>query len=71
MVIVVKFRSGMDYAIDSYEIDGHLIELKRTSRSGKSQITILPLEDIPELQSPLLDMSNFQAPNPISHIALI
>jgi hypothetical protein len=71
MVIVVKLRSGMNYAIDSYEIDGQLIELKRTSRSGKSQITILPLDDIPELQSRLLDMSNFQAPNPISHIALI
>jgi hypothetical protein len=65
MVIIVKLRSGMDYAIDSYEIDGPLIELKRTSRSGKSQITILPLDDIPELWPQLLGLANFDGTNAI------
>jgi hypothetical protein len=48
MVITVKLRDGTDYAIDSYEIDGPFIELKRTSPSGKPQITVLPIDDIPQ-----------------------
>ena len=54
MVIVVRLRCGMNYAVDSYAIDGQFIELKRTSASGKQQLTILPLDDIFDLQSPLL-----------------
>ena len=54
MVIAVKMRDGTGYSIDSYEIDGDLIELKKTSQWGKSQITILPLDDVLELQLPLL-----------------
>ncbi len=54
MVIAVKLRDGTGYSIDSYEIDGALIELKKTSQWGKSQITTLPLDDIQELQFPLL-----------------
>jgi hypothetical protein len=41
----------MDYAVDSYDIDGQYIELRRTSASGKQQLTTLPLEDILDLQS--------------------
>ena len=50
MVIVVRFLCGFDYAVDSYEIDGQYIELRRTSASGKQQFTILPLEDILDIQ---------------------
>jgi len=49
MVIAVKLRDGMDYPIDSYRINEGFIELKRTtSLSGKSQITVLPLDDVLE-----------------------
>ena len=51
MVIVVKLRCGMDYAVDSYDIDGQYIELRSTSASGNQQLTTLPLEDILDLQS--------------------
>lgn len=54
MVIVVRLRCGMDYAVDSYDIDGLYIELRRTSASGKQQLTTLPLEDILDLGSPIL-----------------
>ena len=54
MVIVVKLRCGMDYAIDSYDIDGQYIELRRTSASGNQQLTTLPLEDILDLMTPSL-----------------
>ena len=54
MVIVVRLRYGMDYAVDSYYIDVQYIELRRTSASGKQQLTILPLDDILDLQSPSL-----------------
>jgi hypothetical protein len=54
MVIVVRLQCGMDYAVDSYGIDGQYIELRRTSTSGKQQLTKLPLEDILDLESPLL-----------------
>jgi len=54
MVIVVRLRCGMDYAVDSYDIDGEYIELKRTSASGKQQLTTLPIEDILDLGSPIL-----------------
>ena len=49
MVITVKLRDGMDYSIDSYRVKEEVIELKRTSLSGKSQITILPFDDVLEL----------------------
>ena len=52
MVIVVRLRCGVEYAIDSYDIDGQFIELRRTSASGKQLLTILPLDDILDLQSP-------------------
>jgi hypothetical protein len=55
MVIVVRLRCGVEYAIDSYDIDGQFIELRRTSASGKQQLTILPLDDILDLQSPSID----------------
>jgi hypothetical protein len=51
MVIVVRLQCGMDYAVDSYAIDGQFIELRRTSASSKQQLTILPLDDILDLQS--------------------
>ena len=54
MVIVVRLRCGMDYAVDSYYIDVQYIELRRTSTFGKQQLTILPLDDILDLQSPSL-----------------
>ena len=54
MAISVRLRDGRGYSIDSYEIDGVLIELKKTSRTGKSQITTLPIDDILELQFPML-----------------
>ena len=54
MVIVVRLRCGMDYAVDSYDIDGEYIELRRTSASGKQQLTTLPIEDILDLGSPIL-----------------
>jgi hypothetical protein len=54
MVIVVRLRCGVESAVDSYDIDGQYIELKRTSASGKLQLTTLPLEDILDLQSPTL-----------------
>ena len=41
----------MNYAVDSYAIDGQFIELRRTSTSGKLQLTILPLDDILDIQS--------------------
>lgn len=66
MVIAVKMRDGTGYSIDSYEIDGRLIELKKTSHRGKSQITILPLDDVLELQFPLLRPSNSKADDIIS-----
>ena len=49
MVIVVRLRCGMDYAVDSYYIDVQYIELRRTSASGKQLLTILPLDDILDL----------------------
>jgi hypothetical protein len=52
MVIVVRLRSGIDYAVDSYDIDGQYIELRRVSESGRQQLTTLSLEDILDLQSP-------------------
>ena len=58
MVITVKLRYGIDYPIESYEIKGDVIELKRISFCGQSQITILPLEDVPELPFPQLISSN-------------
>ncbi len=57
---------GTGYSIDSYKIDGELIELKKTSQWGKSQITTLPLDDIVELQLPLLRLSDLKAQNVIS-----
>jgi len=54
MIIVVRLRCGMDCAVDSYDIDGQYIELRRTSTSGKQQLTTLPLEDILDLSSPTL-----------------
>ena len=54
MVIVVRLRCGMNYAADSYDIDGQYIELRRSSASGKQLLTILPLDDILDLQSPSL-----------------
>ena len=51
MVIVVRLQCGVEYAIDSYDIDGQFIELRRTSASGNQQLTTLPLEDILDLQS--------------------
>jgi hypothetical protein len=54
MVIVVRLRCGMDCAVDSYDIDGQYIELRRTSTSGKQQLTTLPIEDILDLGSPIL-----------------
>ena len=51
MVIAVKMKDGTGYSIDSCKIDGGLIELKKTSQWGKSQITILPLDDILDLDS--------------------
>lgn len=53
IVIAVKLRNGMDYPIDSYKINEGFIELKRTILPGKSQITILPLDDVLDLQFPL------------------
>jgi hypothetical protein len=53
MVIAVKLRNGMDYPIDSYEIKEGFIELKRTATQGKSHITVLPLDDVLDLQFPL------------------
>jgi hypothetical protein len=53
MVIAVKLRNGMDYPIDSYKINEGFIELKRTAMPGKSQITVLPLDDVLDLQFPL------------------
>jgi hypothetical protein len=55
VVIVVRLLRGFDYAVDSYEIDGHYIELRRTSASGKQQLTTLPLEDILDIQQPSLN----------------
>jgi hypothetical protein len=52
MVITFKLRYGIDYVVDSYEINGDVIELKRFSSCHKSQITILPLDDVPELPFP-------------------
>ena len=52
MVIEVRLWCGMDYAVDSYYIDVQYIELRRTSTFGKQQLTILPLDDILDLQSP-------------------
>lgn len=49
MVTAVKLRNGMDYPIDSYRIKEGFIELKRTTLPGKSQITVLPLDDILDL----------------------
>lgn len=49
MVITFKLRNGTDYAVDSYEIDGDVIELNRLSSCNNSQITILPLDDVLEL----------------------
>ncbi len=66
MVIAVKLRDGTGYSIDSYEIDGALIELKKTSQWGKSQITTLPLDDIQELQFPMLRPQNPNAVDSIS-----
>lgn len=66
MAISVKLRDGIGYSIDSYEINGALIELKKTSRSGKSQITTLPIEDILELQFPMFRSLNPKALNVIS-----
>jgi hypothetical protein len=54
MIIVVRLRCGMDCAVDSYDIDGQYIELRRTSTSGKQQLTTLPIEDILDLGSPIL-----------------
>jgi hypothetical protein len=54
MVIVVRLRCGMSYPVDSYDINGQYIELRRTSASGKQQLTTLPLKDILDLQSPTL-----------------
>jgi hypothetical protein len=54
MFIVVRLQCGMDYAVDSYGIDGQYIEFRRTSTSGKQQLTTLPLEDILDLSSPTL-----------------
>ena len=54
MVIVVILRCEMNYAVDSYAIDVQFIELRRTSVSGKQLLTILPLDDILDLQSPSL-----------------
>ena len=50
MVIVVRLRCGMEYIVDTYDIDGLYIELRRTSASGKQQLTTLPLEDILDIQ---------------------
>jgi hypothetical protein len=50
MVIAVKLRNGMDYPIDSYKIKEGFIELMRTALPGKSQITVLPLDDILDIQ---------------------
>ncbi len=66
MVIAVKLRDGTGYSIDSYAIDGVLIELKKTSQWGKSQITTLPLDDILELQFPMLRPLNSKALDAIS-----
>lgn len=66
MVIAVKLRDGTGYSIDSYEIDGVLIELKKTSQWGKSQITTLPLDDILELQFPVLRPLNTNMLNSVS-----
>ena len=54
MVIVVRLRCGMDYAVDSYDIDGQYIELRRVSEFGKQQLTTLPMEDILDLWSPTM-----------------
>ncbi len=66
MVIAVKLRDGTGYSIDSYEIDGVLIELKKTSQWGKSQITTLPLDDILELRFPMLRPLDSKALDAIS-----
>ena len=58
MVIVVRLRCGMDYAIDSYDIDGQYIELRRTSAFGMQQLTTLPIEDILDLGPPILISSS-------------
>jgi hypothetical protein len=51
MNIVVRLRCGMNYTVDSYDIDGQFIELRRTSTSGKPQLTTLPIEDMLDIQS--------------------
>lgn len=52
MNIVVRLRSGISYAVDSYDIDGKFIDLKRISTSGKLQLTTLPIEDVLDIKSP-------------------
>jgi len=37
------------FSIDSYRANEEVIELKRTSPSGKSQLTVLPLDDLLDL----------------------
>lgn len=60
MVITFKLRNGIDYAVDSYEINGDVIELNRFSSCNKSQITILPLDDVLEL--PFLKLGSLNLP---------
>lgn len=74
MVIVVKLRCGIDYAVDSYDVDGQYIEFRRTSASSNQQLTTLPLEDILDLKSTtqiggpehsIMDPQNIDADIPI------
>ena len=68
MVIVVKLLCGMDYVVDSYDIDGQYIELRRTSASGNQQLTTLPLEDILDLQSTSLIGNPMRLSGKLMHI---
>jgi hypothetical protein len=52
MNIVVRLRCRINYAVDSYDIDGKFIDLRRTSTSGKLQLTKLPIEDVLDIESP-------------------
>ena len=67
MVIVVRLRCDVEYAVDSYDIDGQYIELRRTSASGKQQLTTLPLEDILYLQSTSLVESPIHLTRKVEH----
>jgi hypothetical protein len=50
MNIVVRLGCGINYAVDTYDIDGRFIELRRPSASGKPQLTTLPIEDVQDIQ---------------------